>query len=272
MENSLRTARKLYEAGRFRKAENIYENILSQEPLNISAIIGLSNCLFHTDNLDKAEKAIKQVFNEDQDYALAYTVLGKIQAKRGDEKKAIKSIKQAIQLEPGLMEPYVTLSAVFYHQAKYREMIALLKQATALEADKKVKSIAYNNLALAYIQLDKLDKALRNILVSIKLKPSTGKLLTLWKICMIHDSMSGIMYFIALSPLFLPYRIALPISVLSLIYQIVLLTYLIVKKEYKDGLIKLGVIIFLVLYYFYALGFFSKIALAIRLLFYYKQI
>jgi serine/threonine-protein kinase len=123
--------------GRYDEAVDAFMRVLSQQPNNADAVLGLA-----------------------ETYKAA-----------GDFRRAEESYKRAIALQPNYWSGYNKLGVFYYVQGRYEDAIPLFKKVTELVPDNQR---GYNNLGAMYQRLGRFDEAVRTFARSIALEPSAS--------------------------------------------------------------------------------------------------
>jgi DNA-binding transcriptional MerR regulator len=105
---------------------------------------------------EKAEELYSRAVRLDPTLAIAYTNLGNIRFRRGDESGAETLYRRAIEIDPDQPEAHYNLGYVTLERGDAREAIAFFERA--LQGDPRF-SDAHFNLAMAWEQLDERARA-----------------------------------------------------------------------------------------------------------------
>jgi tetratricopeptide (TPR) repeat protein len=108
------------------------------------------------DTFDEAEALYKRAISLDPNLAIAYTNLGNIRFRRGDEAGAETLYQRAISLDDAQPEAHYNLGYVMLERGRAAE--AVMNFERALESDPRFAD-AHFNLAMAYEQLGERAKA-----------------------------------------------------------------------------------------------------------------
>ena len=134
VDDNLQKAVALHQAGKLQEAEQIYLNVLAQNP----------------------------------DHPDATHFMGVLAYNAGKNDVAIAYLKRAIELMPSNAGCFNNMGNVFQHQGKYSEAVKWYEIAVRLNPEHK---LAHNNIGVAYLKLGKLDIALDAIEKAIALDP-----------------------------------------------------------------------------------------------------
>lgn len=142
-----REAKELFEQGKYREAEKVYERMLSKEPNNVYALSNLGVARFRSGKLELAEEAFKKAvtlapddyfshctlgivyYQQDKldeavaaltraltlnpKYAVAHNYLGIAASKKGWQEAAQKELETAISIDPSYADAHFNLAVVF---------------------------------------------------------------------------------------------------------------------------------------------------------------
>lgn len=121
------------EKGALGQAAVLFRNVLSSDPENNRAMLGLATVYSRLGKNDKATKECLKILRRTNDYAPAMNRLAWIYAKQGIELDEAKSLSEnSIRIFGDIPEYIDTLSEVNYKMGKYGKAIELIKRAIAL--------------------------------------------------------------------------------------------------------------------------------------------
>lgn len=106
--------------------------------------------------MDEAEELYRRAIELDPALAIAYTNLGNVCFRRGDEEAAEALYRRALEVDAGQPEAQYNLGYVMLERGQARESIDFFRGA--LKSDPRFAD-AYFNLAMAYEQVDEPSKA-----------------------------------------------------------------------------------------------------------------
>jgi tetratricopeptide (TPR) repeat protein len=118
---------------------------------------------------DQAEELYERATRLDPTLAIAYTNLGNIRFRRGDEVSAIRLYRRAIEVDPRQPEAHYNLGYVMLEKGDARGATAYFERA--IEGDPKF-SDAYFNLAMAWEQVGERARARPHWRKYLELEPS----------------------------------------------------------------------------------------------------
>jgi eukaryotic-like serine/threonine-protein kinase len=112
--------------------------------------------LYYRD-LSGAEKELKRSLELNPNYPIANSLLCYVSLSRGDTKQAATYINSALELDPLSLLFNVRLSNIYYFQGDNERAIKLAHKILSKNAS---ASFLYNDIAIAYAQMERFDEAL----------------------------------------------------------------------------------------------------------------
>ncbi len=167
-----KTAYKYFQAGDFRKAENICLRIRAAEPENPHATYLLGQIAHQHGELDIAAQLLSQAIRGNPNNSLWFFNLGNICLKLGNLQAAEDSYKRALSIKPDYGEALNNLGVTLQDQNKLIEAITIFQQALQL---KPAKAGLYNNLGHAFKKLGKLADAEESFKKALVLEPDSAE-------------------------------------------------------------------------------------------------
>ena len=146
--------------------ETLYKRALAVTKNNFLISHNLCYTLVIADRLDEAEQYCRATLEIKPDYYEANNTLGIFQIKRGDYAEAERSFKKVLEQSPNFTLAYANLSVAQSLQEKPEEAEANLEKAVRFNDGKVSNDVwvnALNNLARAYNEQGKYDKAAENL-------------------------------------------------------------------------------------------------------------
>ena len=168
-EDKIQRAEVLIGQGKYKDAEKILSDLLSEDPNN-AMVLGYYGivCL----NLNKSKKAnelIKSAISLAPDYDFFYYVDAQIALNLDKYNEAEKSLIQAINLNPEDADYHALYALVKLDQKKFEEALKLANHALSLESD---NITALNARASALTKLNDVDSASETIEGALKENPN----------------------------------------------------------------------------------------------------
>jgi tetratricopeptide (TPR) repeat protein len=197
---------KLMEIGNFTEAAAHYQRIVSREPDNVNACIGLGSALCILGRTDEAVKALDDCITRmpnqaglylerglcrqskrppdlkraEQDYRMALAVdpgnapahnqLGLLYQSIGNQDAAMTEFKAAIEADPDMFAAYNNLGASLIAVGDYNGAISFIQQAIKKRPALRGLNL-YQNLGVAFLQAGKYGRAEAAFLIEIAINP-----------------------------------------------------------------------------------------------------
>jgi len=155
-------------SGRLRDAEQIYRQILAQQPAHAGALHHLGVIAHQVGRSEVAVDLIRQAIALQPGYAEAHSNLGNALRSRGQPDEAIAAYRQAITLRPGYAEAHYNLGNALMDKGQRDEAIASYRQAIALGPGYVE---AHNNLGYALHGKGQFDEAIAALQQAIAFQP-----------------------------------------------------------------------------------------------------
>ncbi len=157
-----------HQAGRLQEAEQLYRQILTQQPGHADALHFLGVIAHQTGRHDTAVDLIRQAIALKPNYPEAYSNLGSALREKRQLAEATAACRQAIVLKADFFDAYYNLGHALRDQGQMDEAIAAWRQAIALEPGHPE---AHNNLGGALRDRGQLDEAIAAWRQAIALEP-----------------------------------------------------------------------------------------------------
>jgi len=157
LQELFRQAEEARQAGDFRGAEEIWRQVIEQDPNNAPAYLGLGNRLRDQNKLEEAIAAYEKAIEVDPNYAFAYVGLGNALRSDNQLEAAKAQYEQAIELNPNLPGVYWNLGNVLADLGNSEEAIAQFRIALKLKPDSVP---VYNDLGDLLLQLGNVEEAI----------------------------------------------------------------------------------------------------------------
>lgn len=137
MQNVLKKAIRLHQAGRLGEAGVLYERVLRGEPENATALHFYGLLLHNQGHSSNGIKLIRKALQVDPGYTSALHNLGKIYLERGEPGEAEEYYRRALSLEPGNVGALNGLSITLRIQKRLVESEEAALLASRLDPDSK---------------------------------------------------------------------------------------------------------------------------------------
>ncbi len=164
-----------YRNGRFRKAGEIYEQVLRLNPEQAEASCFLGMIAHQEGRGDLARELISRAISKDPSQSIFYLNLGVVLASGGDIDQAIASYRKAIELDPGSMLAHANLGNALIKKKLFPEAAASLTKALAL-SPKDYETI--NSLGVALAGMGLLEQSIVCYRKALSLCPDYVEALT----------------------------------------------------------------------------------------------
>jgi tetratricopeptide (TPR) repeat protein len=156
-----------HQAGRLREAEQLYRQILAQQPNHADALNLLGMLAGQTGRLDAAPNLIRRAIAICSTNVSYYNNLGNALVDAGQLDEAIAVYRQAMVLSPQFASAHYNMGVALERKRQLDEAIAAYRQAIRLQPD---FAEAHNNLGNALIDKGQLDEAMAACRRAIALK------------------------------------------------------------------------------------------------------
>jgi protein O-GlcNAc transferase len=199
--DSVETARRHHQAGRFREAEQVYRQVLSQRPDQAEALHGLgllaeragradvamdlfrravrivpSSAAIHNDlgktliragQLDAAQQCFKKAVELNPDFSEAHNNLGNTLKSQQKFDEATAEFRRSIELNPEYAEAHYNLGNILRDQQKNEEALAEYRRAIELRPG---LTEAHNNLGFALYNLERYPEAIESFRKAVSIR------------------------------------------------------------------------------------------------------
>jgi protein O-GlcNAc transferase len=135
-----------YQAGDLPQAEQIFRDVLRDDPTNATVLYLLGTACHVQGKLDEAVENYEQALQLKPDYSEVHNNLGVIYATQSRWEEAISCYLQARQLKPDYVDTYTNLGIALTEVGRLDEAVAVLREAVRLRPD---AAGAHYNLANA---------------------------------------------------------------------------------------------------------------------------
>jgi len=167
-QQTLDVALRHHQAGRLREAEELYRQVLAQQPNHADALNLLGMLARETGPLDAAANLIRRAIAICSTNVSYYNSLGNALSDKGQLDEAIAVYRQGIALSPQDAKVHYNMGVALERKWQLDEAIAAYRQAIGLEPD---FAEAHNNLGNGLIDKGQLEQAMAACRQAIALKP-----------------------------------------------------------------------------------------------------
>jgi tetratricopeptide (TPR) repeat protein len=158
-----------HQAGRLQEAEQLYRQVLAQQPKHTGAMHLLGVIAHQMGRNDVAVDLIRQAIALNPNYPEAYNNLGNALKDKGQLDEAIDAYRKAIALRPNFPDAHNNLGNALQGNRQLDEAIAAYRQAIALNPNFPE---AHSNLGMVLRNKRQLDEAISACRQAIALRPN----------------------------------------------------------------------------------------------------
>jgi tetratricopeptide (TPR) repeat protein len=169
IQGMLRNALALHKAGRLRKAEQTYRQILKFDADHADSLHLLGMIEYQIGHSEDAISLIRRAIKRNSKEAVYYSNLGTIYHAQGRLEEAASCYQQAVALQPDLATAHYNLGTIRQSQEKLDEAAACYEQALLLQPN---LAEAHYNLGNVLQEQDKLDEAIRCYERALSIEPA----------------------------------------------------------------------------------------------------
>ncbi|HEV3078869.1 MAG TPA: tetratricopeptide repeat protein [Gemmataceae bacterium] len=165
---TLSLAVRYHQAGDLQQAEQLYHQILQEEPYHVDALHLLGLVAVRQGNPALACDYIRRALRSKPDFAEAHSNLGNILLEMGQLDQAIQCYQHAIRLKPRFADAHSNLGNALRQQGKLDEALASLQQCLRVKSD---FADAHNHMGSVLRDQGKLEDAVTRYKMAVRLKP-----------------------------------------------------------------------------------------------------
>jgi tetratricopeptide (TPR) repeat protein len=169
MQEVLKTAIELQQAGQLSQAAQIYQRILAQEPSNAEALHLLGLVHYQQGNPARAVELIGKAVAVRPNAPVFHANLAEAYRALGQLERAAGCCRAALGLRPNYPEALGNLGLALHEMGKREEAVEQYRRALALRPD---FAVVHNNLGNALRELGRLDEAFSHYSRAVELDPS----------------------------------------------------------------------------------------------------
>ena len=170
-----------HQAGRLQEAEQLYRQVLAQQPERADAMHNLGLIAHQVGRNDVAVELIRRAIVLNPNNAEAYNNLGNVLKNKGEFDDAIDAYRRAIALNPNFPEVHSNLGNALKDKGQLEEAIAAYRRAIALRPN---YAEAHSNLGNALKERGQLDEAIAAYRRAIALRPNYAEA---------HNNLGGVL-------------------------------------------------------------------------------
>lgn len=170
------------ESGNYKKAREVIQNILQEDPFNAEAYIQLSAIELKSNNLKKAEDYVKEALKIDSNNKVAWAILGQIYHHRKDYSQAERCYLQALKIDNVYVEVLASYSELLIETGFIEKGLEILQYAKSLEPTNDLILENEFFINLYNRNFEKANKTIKKMFTSLGKISSIYKLLILLEV------------------------------------------------------------------------------------------
>ena len=169
IEKRLNQAVALHQAGKLPKAEQLYQQVLADNPRNSDALHLLGVIAYQVGKHEISVNLITNAIEIDSQQVEAYNNLGIVFKEQGKLEKSVQAHHKAIEIQPDHAEAHYNLGDTYQKQGKLEESIQAYYKAIEIQPN---YTEAYNNLGIALKEQGELELAIQAYHKAIEIQPN----------------------------------------------------------------------------------------------------
>jgi tetratricopeptide (TPR) repeat protein len=169
---TLALALRYFQSGQLAEAEQLYRQILQQQPKQPEALHGLGVTVYQSGRWDEALSYLQRSLTLNPTDANAHNSLGVMWKERGDLEQATLHLRRAIALNPNHFSAYVNLADALQTQGDWQNAVDCFRTALALNPNDPP---THHNLGLALREQGNLQEAATCLQRSLALNPNDAE-------------------------------------------------------------------------------------------------
>ncbi len=150
---ALQLALKYHRANQLEAAEQVYDQVLKQQPQNPEALYGLGILAQQNHQLQVAQKLLSDAVSAKPDLFKAWFSLGNVHQTNGELPEAESAYQQAIRLRPDVAPVYNNLGFTLQQQGKFEQAIACYDKALEIQPNCTEAEVNIGNALFAQNKL-----------------------------------------------------------------------------------------------------------------------
>jgi len=168
VDQRIQAAIKLHQRGELRSAEEIYRQVLQEDPSNYDALNLLGVVAYQAGNFNNAVQLIGRAIEIKPDVPDFYNNLGNALRLLGRFAEAVSAFRQALSLAPRFAEALNNLGLAYRDQGSSDEAARALRKAIKLNPR---LSDAHNSLGMTLLDQGKAEDAIKCFRQAVRLRP-----------------------------------------------------------------------------------------------------
>ena len=169
IEKRLNQAVALHQAGKLPKAEQLYQQVLANNPRNSDALHLLGVIAYQVGKHEISVNLITNAIEIDSQQVEAYNNLGIVFKEQGKLEESVQAHHKAIEIQPDHAEAHYNLGDTYQKQGKLEESIQAYYKAIEIQPN---YTEAYNNLGIALKEQGELELAIQAYHKAIEIQPN----------------------------------------------------------------------------------------------------
>jgi tetratricopeptide (TPR) repeat protein len=163
---------KYHQAGDLRQAEQLYHQVLQEDPHHAGALHLLGVAALQLDRYDLAANYIRSALGYQPRFAEAHYNLGIALQKQGKLDEAAASYQQSVRLKPDYVEAHYNLGLTLQEAGRLDEAMASWREALRLKPD---YAEALNNLGFALKEQGRAEEAVVCLQEALRINPDCAE-------------------------------------------------------------------------------------------------
>lgn len=131
---TLRAAIRLHQRGEFSQAEDLYREVLEQDPHQSLALHSLGLIAYKQERFDDAEEFVSQAIESDPTTPHLHNSLGVIREALDQPDQAVRAYHEALRLQPNYTDAHKNLAIAYRSLQEYDQAILSFQAALAINA------------------------------------------------------------------------------------------------------------------------------------------
>lgn len=168
VQRALDLARQYYQEGQWKQAEQVYLQVLDEDPQQVDALHLLAVIAAQTGRESRAIDYLRAVLRLQPGLSAAHNDLGNVLVAQGKLPEAEASFREALRLQPDFAVVHNNLGNALREQGRLAEAVASFQHALHLKPD---YAEAHHGLGNALLKQGKLDEAEASYQQALRLKP-----------------------------------------------------------------------------------------------------
>lgn len=158
--------------GRLKQAEQLYREVLREQPGNVDALRLMGNIAFQAGRIYEAERLFRRAVTYAPDFVAAIVDLGRALKEQGRLEEAIETFEKAIEVEPDAVPAHYLLASVLSTAAKTYEAVEEYQKVLALRPRHAGAMLGLGHVLKTVGRQDEAIEAYRNC---IRRRPDNGE-------------------------------------------------------------------------------------------------